>query len=54
MSHRERGKGQGDRKGSGDRSGGRGKVLEQPEGAEIVGIRRKRGKKGNIITRSGN
>jgi len=48
-SHRERGKGRGDRKGSGDGSGGGGEVSERPEGAEIVGIRRKRGKKGDII-----
>ena len=32
------------------RSGIGGKVSERPEGAEIVGIRRKRGEKGDIIT----
>jgi len=45
------GKGQGDRKGSRDRSGVGGRVSEQSEGVEIVGIRRKRGKKGDIIAR---
>jgi len=51
-SHREWGKGRGDWKGSGDGSGGGGEVSERPEGAEIVGIRRKRGKKGDIIAGS--
>jgi len=41
--------GQGDWKGSRDRSGVRGKVSEQLEGAEIVGIRRRRGKKGDTV-----
>ena len=50
MSHREQGRGRGDRKGSRDGSGVGGRVSERPEGAEIVGIRRKRGKKGDIIT----
>jgi len=45
-SHRERGKGRGEWRGSGDGSGGGGEVSERPEGAEIVGIRRERGKKG--------
>ena len=44
------GKGRGDRKGSGDGSRVGGRVSERSEGAEIVGIRRKRGKKGDIIT----
>jgi len=51
MSQREWGRGRGDRKGSGDGSGSRGRVSERPEGAEIVGIRRKKGKKGDIIAR---
>ena len=48
-SHREWGRGRGNRKGSGDGSRVGGRVSERPEGAEIVGIRRKRGKKGDII-----
>jgi len=34
------------------RSGIRGRMSERPEGAEIVGIKRKRGGKGDIIARS--
>jgi len=45
-SHREQGRGRGGRRGSGDRSGVGGRVSERLEGAEIVGIRRERGKKG--------
>jgi len=47
-SDREQGTGQGERKGSG-RGAETGAESERPEGAEIVGIRRKRGKKGDII-----
>jgi len=44
-SHREWGRGRGDRKRSGDGSGVGGRVSERPEGAEVVRIKRK-GKKG--------
>jgi len=49
MRHRERGRERGEWKGSGDGSGVGARVSERPEGAEIVGIRRERGKKGDII-----
>ena len=48
-SHRERGKGRGDWKGSGSRSGSGGGMSERAGGAETIGIRMKRGKKGDII-----
>jgi len=51
--HRERGRERGEWKGSGDGSGDRARVSERPEGAEIVGIRRERRKKGDIIANSG-
>jgi len=50
-SHRERGRGRGDRKWSGDGSGIGGRLSERPEGAENVGIKRERGEKGDIIAR---
>jgi len=50
-SHREWERGSGDQKGSEDGSGGGGKVSERPEGAEIVGIRRKRGKRAILSQR---
>jgi len=48
-SHRERGRGRGDRKWSGDGSGIGGRLSERLEGAENVGIKRERGEKGDII-----
>jgi len=50
MSHRRRGRKQGDQNGGGKGSGIRGGILERPEGVEIIGIRREKGKRGNIIT----
>ena len=52
MSHRRRGRKQGDQNGGGKGSGIRGGILERPEGVEIIGIKRKRGEKGDIIAPS--